>query len=121
MGAEHQIPHQKSSTDDVLLAAAEEVQPAKDDDGALQHCHQRVHFGHKCDKELVGWVGGQTGGQTLLDVQLWYFFPQYELPKTVRVTTLLLLGHVTLLCGKFLFIKGELQLCLLIEVTKCCH
>ena len=36
MGAEHQIPHQKSTTEDVLPAAAEEVQPGKDDDGALR-------------------------------------------------------------------------------------
>src|SRR4029434_6496690 len=28
VGAEHQLPHQKSSTEDVLSAAAEEVQPA---------------------------------------------------------------------------------------------
>ena len=36
MGAEHQIPHQKSTTEDILPAAAEEVQPAKDNDGALR-------------------------------------------------------------------------------------
>ena len=58
-------------------------------------------FGEKCDKELVG----QSGGRTLLDVQLWSCFSLYKLPKTVTVTTLLLFGHVTLLCGKFLFIK----------------
>ena len=43
MGAEHQVPHQQSSTEDVLPAAAEEVQPAKDNDGALLHCHHQVH------------------------------------------------------------------------------
>src|SRR4029434_6388022 len=43
VGAEHQLPHQKSSTEDVLSAAAEEVQPAKDNDGALLHLHHRVH------------------------------------------------------------------------------
>ena len=30
-------------------------------------------FRQKCDEESVGWVGGQTGGQTLLHIQLWYF------------------------------------------------
>ena len=43
VGAEHQLPHQKSSTEDVLSAAAEEVQPAKDNDGPLLHLHHRVH------------------------------------------------------------------------------
>ena len=33
------------------------------------------------------------------------FFSSYKLPKTVTVTMLLLFGHVTLLCGTFLFIK----------------
>ena len=33
------------------------------------------------------------------------FFSSYKLPKTVTVTTLLLFGHVMLLCGKFLCIK----------------
>ena len=33
------------------------------------------------------------------------FSSSYKLPKTVTVTTLLLFGHVTLLGGKFLFIK----------------
>ena len=31
------------------------------------------------------------------------FFSSYKLQKTVTVTTLLLFGHVTLLCGKLLF------------------
>src|SRR4029434_8299781 len=43
VGAEHQLPHQKSSTEDVLPAEAEEVQPAKGKDGALLHLHHRVH------------------------------------------------------------------------------
>ena len=38
---------------------------------------------------------GRTGGG----------FSSYKLQKTVTVTTLLLFGHVTLLCGKFLFIE----------------
>ena len=42
-------------------------------------------------------------GQTLLRILLWYIFP-HKLPKTVTVTTLLLFGLVTLLCGTFLFI-----------------
>ena len=29
-----------------------------------------LFFGQKCDKELVGQAGGQTGGRTLLHVQL---------------------------------------------------
>ena len=41
-----------------------------------------LFFGQKCDKELVGQAGGQTGGRTLLHVQLRYFFPSYKLPKT---------------------------------------
>ena len=32
------------------------------------------------------------------------YFSSYKLPKTVTVTMLLLFGHVTLLCGTFLFI-----------------
>ena len=32
------------------------------------------------------------------------FFSSYKLPKTVRVTMLLLFGPVELLCGTFLFI-----------------
>lgn len=40
VGAKHQLPHQKASAGDVRPAAAEEVQPAKDNDGALVHCHQ---------------------------------------------------------------------------------
>ena len=54
---------------------------------------QTFFFGQKCDEESGGRAGGQTGGQT--------------------VTTLLLFGHVTLLCGKFLSIKlnkGPVQL-----------
>ena len=35
MGTEHQLPHQGSTTEDVLSAVAEEVKPAKDNDGAL--------------------------------------------------------------------------------------
>ena len=44
------------------------------------------------------------GRQMLLHVQLWYLFSSYKLPKTVTVTTLLLFGPVTLLCGTFLCI-----------------
>ena len=76
-----------------------------------------IFFGQKCDEELVGGVGGQTGrqtgGRTFLHLQLWYFFSTYKLPKTVTVTILILFGHVTLLFGKFLFIKlseGPVQL-----------
>src|SRR4029434_10264513 len=43
VGAKHQLPHQKSSTEDVLPAAAEEVQPAKGNNGALLNLHHRVH------------------------------------------------------------------------------
>ena len=63
-----------------------------------------THFGQKCDEESVGQAGGQTGGQTLHHAQLWYMFSSYKLPKTVTVTMVQLFGHVTLLCGTFLFI-----------------
>ena len=68
-----------------------------------------MFFVQKCDEELVGRAGGQTGGRTggqkLLHVYLRYLFSSYKLPKTVTVTTLLLLLHVTLHCGIFLCIK----------------
>ena len=35
VGTEHQLLHQESTTEDVLPVAAEEVQPAKDNDGEL--------------------------------------------------------------------------------------
>ena len=35
---------------------------------------QTLLFGQKCDKDSRGQAGGQTGGQTLLHVQLQYFF-----------------------------------------------
>ena len=56
-----------------------------------------LFFGQKCDEESVG----QAGGRMLVHVYLRYFFP-HKSPKTVTVTTLLLFGHVTLLCGTFL-------------------
>ena len=65
------------------------------------------------DKLLIFWPlrclyhnfkGGQTGGRMLLHVAV-VFFSSYKSPKTVRVITLFLFGHVTLLCGKCLFIK----------------
>ena len=40
----------------------------------------------------------------LLHIQLLYLFSSYKLLKTVTVTTLLLFGPVTLLCGTFLCI-----------------
>ena len=40
--------------------------------------------------------GGQTGGQTLLHIQLWYLFSSYKSPKTVTVTTLLCVLSVAL-------------------------
>ena len=39
MGTEHQLPHQKSTTEYVLPTGAEIIQPAKDNDGALLHSH----------------------------------------------------------------------------------
>ena len=62
---------------------------------------RRCFLGQKCDKVLVG----QVGGQMILHIELWYFFTSYKLAKIVTVTMLLLFGHVTLLCGKFLFIN----------------
>ena len=56
----------------------------------------------------IWWGVGRTGGRK--DIQLRYFS---LLPKTVTVTTLLLFGSVTLLCGTFLCIKlseGSVQL-----------
>ena len=53
---------------------------------------QMLFFGQKCDEELVG----RPGGQTLLLIYLQNLF-SCKLPvKTVTVTTLLLLGHITL-------------------------
>ncbi len=43
VGAEHQLPHQESSAEYLLPAAAEEVQPARVSDGSLLHHHQWVH------------------------------------------------------------------------------
>src|SRR4029434_487661 len=43
VGAKHHLPHQKGTSEDVLPAAAEEIQPAKGNDGALLHLHHRVH------------------------------------------------------------------------------
>ena len=63
--------------------------------------------------EMCKEVVGRADGQTLVHIQLWYFFSSYKLPKTVTVTTLLLFGHVMLLCGKYIFIKlseGRVQL-----------
>ena len=46
------------------------------------------------------------------------FFSSYTLPKPVAVTTLLLFGYVTLLCGKFLFIKSsQLSVCMCLPFT----
>ena len=59
---------------------------------------RRCFFGQKCDEESVGRAGGQTGGRTLLHVWLQYFFPHICCQRHE-------FGHVTLLCGKFLFIK----------------
>jgi len=39
IGAEHHVNHQKGPAEDVFHAAAKEVQPAKDNDGALLHHH----------------------------------------------------------------------------------
>ena len=56
-----------------------------------------MFFGQKCEEESVG----QVGGQTLLLCSCGIFFP-HKLPTTVTVSTLLLFGPVTLLCGTFL-------------------
>ena len=56
------------------------------------------------DEESGGQTVGQTGGQTLLCLQLWYFFFSYKLPKTVKVTMLLLFGHVMLFVRHFLYL-----------------
>ena len=62
----------------------------------------RQFFGQKRDYELVG----QAGEQMLLHLYLLYFFHHTSCqgPLPVTVTTLLLFGHVTLLCGTFLYI-----------------
>ena len=48
---------------------------------------------------------GRTGRRTdaAPHTAVGFFFP-HKLPKTVTVSTLLLFGHVTLLCGTFLCI-----------------
>ena len=51
-------------------------------------------------------TGGRTGRRTDASPHTAVVvFSSYKLPKTVTVTTLLLFGHVTLLCRKFLCIK----------------
>ena len=45
--------------------------------------------------------GGKTDASPRISA---VFFSSYKLSKTVRVTALLLSGHVTLLCGTFLCI-----------------
>ena len=78
---------------------------------------QTPFFRQKCDEESVG----QTGGETLLHLQLQIFFSSYKLLKTVTVTMLLLFGHVNLLCGKFLFIiLSQLSVCM-INTPLPCH
>ena len=42
VGNEHQLPQQESKTEDVLPTTAEEIQPAKDNDGALLHSHHSI-------------------------------------------------------------------------------
>ena len=44
------------------------------------------------------------------------FFCKYKLQKTLPVTTLLLFGHATLLCGTFLFIFVGWRICLVITL-----
>ena len=62
----------------------------------------------------VGRMGGRTDRRMDTSPRTAVvFFSSYKLPKTVKVTTLILFGHITLLCGKFLFIKlseGPVQL-----------
>ena len=53
-------------------------------------------------RRRVGRMGGRTDTSPHTSV---VFFSSYKMPKTVTVTTLLLFGHVTSLCGKFLCIK----------------
>ena len=47
----------------------------------------------------------------------WGIFFPYKLPKTVTVTTWLLFGHVTLLCGIFIFYLVEWRTCLVIRLS----
>ena len=59
-----------------------------------------IYFLHKRSVRRVGRTGGRTDASPCTAV---VFFSLNKLPKTVTVTTLLLFGHVTLLCGTFLF------------------
>ena len=55
--------------------------------------------------QRVGWMGGRTERKTDASpcTAVVFFFP--HICCQVTVTMLLLFGHLTLLCGKFLFIK----------------
>ena len=62
-----------------------------------------LFFGQKCD---VGRTGIRTDRRTDTSPHTSAVFSSsYKLPKTLTVSTLLLFGHVTLLCGTYLFIK----------------
>jgi len=61
--AEHQSHHQKGPAEDILPAAAKEVQPAKDNDAALLHRHHWVHP-HLLHHLLVRCCHCQGQGQT---------------------------------------------------------
>lgn len=72
--------------------------------------HYLRSSGRNVRKSLVGRTGGRTDTSPRTALLLVF---SYNLPKTVTVTTLLLFDHVTLLCGKFLFIKlSQLSVCM---------
>ena len=63
-----------------------------------------VFFGQKCDEELVGQAGGQTGVRTLLHIQLRYFFPHISCQRQLQ-----LLHYFVWSCNSALW---DISLCL---------
>ena len=57
---------------------------------------QTLLFGQKCDKDSRGQAGGQTGGQTLLHVQLQYFFLHISYQRLLQLPVTSYWLHVTL-------------------------
>uniref|UniRef100_A0A8C5IA59 Replication factor C subunit 1 n=1 Tax=Gouania willdenowi TaxID=441366 RepID=A0A8C5IA59_GOUWI len=73
VGAEHQLPYQKSSAEDVLSAAAEEVQSANKDDGELLHLLWVDKYHPRSLKSVIGQQGDQSCANKLLRwLQNWH-------------------------------------------------
>ena len=63
VGSEHQLLHEKSTAEEVVPEAEEEIQPAKDNDDALLHSHHWV-LPHNLHYHLVRCIYCQGQGQT---------------------------------------------------------